>query len=428
MGRVRRQQGRPRPVDRRARRREPRTADLRGRPGRHGHGHAPGRVPRRGHQRPPGARVRRPLAAGADRGRPVQRSLPGRRTADRSHPMTARFALPAGAEAGEPPESRGLQRDEVRLMAVTRGGIRSLRFRDLPELLEPGDLVVVNTSATLPGRLPARRADGVTVPLHWSTTLDDGDWVVELRRRDNRGPDLGVEPGTRLALPGGVSLTMVAGYPDPLRPTRLWRARTTPAVPTTAYLAEHGAPIGYGYLHGEFALAAFQTVYATEPGSAEMVSAGRPFTEELLVALMARGVPVVPLTLHAGVSSPELHEPPSPERFAVPEVTARLVTSTRQAGRRVGAGGTTGTRALETATGDDGITPATAGWTALVLGPDRPARAVTGLITGLHEPQASHLHLLEAVAGPDLVAAAYDRAVAEHYLWHEFGDSMVFLP
>ena len=119
---------------------------------------------------------------------------------------------------------------------------------------------------------------------------------------------------------------------------------------------------------------------------------------------MARGVPVVPLTLHTGVSSPELHEPPYPERFAVPEVTARLVNSTRRAGGRVVAVGTTVTRALETATDDDGVTRAAAGWTDLVLGPDRPARAVTGLITGLHEPEASHLQLLEAVAGPDLVA------------------------
>jgi S-adenosylmethionine:tRNA ribosyltransferase-isomerase len=237
-----------------------------------------------------------------------------------------------------------------------------------------------------------------------------------------------VEPGTVLALPGNLLITLLAGYPDPSRPSRLWRARTSPAVPVTGYLQDHGAPIEYGYLRGDLPLAAFQTVYAGEPGSAEMASAGRPFTEEVLVALTTRGVPVVPLTLHTGVSSPELHEPPYPERFAVPEVTARLVNGTRRAGGRVVAVGTTVTRALETATDDDGVTRAAAGWTDLVLGPDRPARAVTGLITGLHEPEASHLQLLEAVAGPELVAAAYDRAVAEHYLWHVFGDSMIFLP
>ena len=342
--------------------------------------------------------------------------------------MTPAFALPADAEATAPPEWRGLERDEVRLMTVRPDGVISGRFRDLPSLLEPGDLVVVNTSATLPGRLPARRADGVTVPLHWSTELDDGDWVVELRRRDNGGPDLGCEPGTRLELPGGVGLTLLSAYPDPARPSRLWRARPAPAVGATVYLPAHGTPIEYGYLRGDFELSAFQNVYAAQPGSAEMASAGRPFTAELLVALLARGVPVVPLTLHTGVSSPELHEPPYPERFLVPEVTARLVNSTRRAGGRVVAVGTTVTRALETATGEDGGTRAAEGWTDLVLGPDRPARAVTGLITGLHEPEASHLQLLEAVAGPGLVAAAYDRAVAERYLWHEFGDSMLFLP
>ena len=337
------------------------------------------------------------------------------------------FALPADAEATAPPEWHGLERDEVRLLAVRPGRLTSGRFRDLPDLLEPGDLVVVNTSATFPGRLDAVRADGVTVPLHVSQALDDGDWVVEVRRPGNTGPDLGVEPGTVLELPGGVRARLLGGHPDRSRPSRLWRARLTPAV-TTTYLQRHARPIRYGYLRGEFPLTDYQNVYATEPGSAEMASAGRPFTERLLVRLMARGVPVVPLTLHTGVSSPELHEPPYPERFAVPEVTARLVNGTRRAGGRVVAVGTTVTRALETATDDDGVTRTAAGWTDLVLGPDRPARTVTGLITGLHEPEASHLQLLEGVAGPDLVAAAYDRAVAEHYLWHEFGDSMLFLP
>jgi S-adenosylmethionine:tRNA ribosyltransferase-isomerase len=341
--------------------------------------------------------------------------------------VTTTFALPSGAEATAPPEWRGLERDEVRLMVVHPNGSTSTRFRELPALLEPGDLVVVNTSATLPGRLDARRADGVVVPLHWSATLDDGTWVVELRRPGNDGPDLGVEPGSQVDLPGGVRATLLSGYPDPTRSSRLWRARTDPPA-TTDHLQRHGEPIRYGYLERPFPLADFQTVYAAEPGSAEMASAGRPFTQRLLTRLMVRGVPVVPITLHTGVSSPELHEPPYPERFAVPPVTARLVDATRRAGGRVVAVGTTVTRALESATDDDGVTRPAAGWTDLVLGPDRPARAVTGLITGLHAPEASHLQLLEAVAGPDLVQSAYAEAVSQHYLWHEFGDSMLFLP
>jgi S-adenosylmethionine:tRNA ribosyltransferase-isomerase len=342
--------------------------------------------------------------------------------------VTTTFTLPAGAEATAPPEWRGVARDEVRLLTARPGGLTSGRFRDLPDRLTPGDLVVVNTSGTLPGRLDARRADGVVVPLHWSTEADDGSWVVELRRPDNSGPDLRVEPGTVLELPGGVQLTLLDGHPDAARPSRLWRARTSPQVAAPAYLARHGRPIGYGYLRGAFPLTEYQNVYAADPGSAEMASAGRPFTAQLLVRLLARGIPVVPLTLHTGVSSPELHEPPYPERFAVPPVTARLVNSTRRAGARVVAVGTTVTRALETVTGEDGVTSAGEGWTDVVLGPDRPARAVTGLVTGLHDPEASHLQLLEAVAGPDLVGQAYAAAVEQHYLWHEFGDSMLFLP
>jgi S-adenosylmethionine:tRNA ribosyltransferase-isomerase len=342
--------------------------------------------------------------------------------------VTATFTLPADGEAGAPPEDRGLLRDEVRLMAVRPDGLDHRRFRDLPELLEPGDLVVVNTSATLPARVEARGADDRIVPLHVSTELDDGSWVVEVRRPRNDGPDLGIEPGTVLLLPGDVWLHLQEPYPRPAPGSRLWRARTDPRVPAAVYLPVHGRPIGYGHLSREVRLPELQNVYADEPGSAEMASAGRPFSGRVFTRLAARGIPVVPLTLHTGVSSPELHEPPYPERFRVPEVTARLVTSTRDAGRRVVAVGTTVTRALETATDDGGVVRPTAGWTDLVLGPDRPARTVTGLVTGLHVPEASHLLLLEAVAGEDLVARAYAAAAEQGYLWHEFGDSMLFLP
>ncbi len=194
------------------------------------------------------------------------------------------------------------------------------------------------------------------------------------------------------------------------------------------YLARHGRPIEYEYLDGHYALHERQTVYARVPGSAEMPSAGRPFTAELMVDLLAAGVTVAPVVLHCGVSSPDVHEPPAPERFEVPGDTARLVRSAVRAGRRVVAVGTTVVRALESAVGHDGRVRAARGWTDLVLSPERPAAVVTGLVTGLHAPEASHLMLLEAVAGPRLVGDAYAEAVRERYLWHEFGDSMLFLP
>ncbi len=351
------------------------------------------------------------------------------RVAAPARPPAASFAIPPGSEAEAPPERRGVPRDGVRLLVARADGVAHARFHDLPDHLSPGDLLVVNTSATLPAALEAARADGRAAPLHVATTLDDGDWVVEVRRGDGGGPATDAGRGERLRLPDGRRLRLVEPYPDPsLAASRLWRARPRPGVEPGWYLSRHGRPIAYGHLAGRFPLSDYQTVYAAAPGSAEMASAGRPFTAPLLVRLMARGVTVAPVVLHAGVSSPERAEPPLPERFAVPADTARLVRSATAAGRRVVAVGTTVTRALESAAGPDGAVRAAAGWTGLVLGPDRPARVVTGLVTGLHEPEASHLLLLEAVAGPDLVRAAYREAVAERYLWHEFGDSMLFLP
>jgi S-adenosylmethionine:tRNA ribosyltransferase-isomerase len=336
------------------------------------------------------------------------------------------FRLPEAGEARVPPEARGLARDGVRLAVVTVEGTRHLRADALPELLHPGDLLVVNTSATLPAAVDLER-HGCPATLHVSTQLDDGAWVVELRRPGGTGPAV-PDSGEVLRLPGGVRLRVDA--PHPPGQSRLWRAVPLPAVDIVAYLPEHGRPIRYPYVDGDWPLDALQNVYADRPGSAEMASAGRPLTERSLVRLMARGVPVTPIVLDTGVSSQESHEPPQPERFTVPAATARLVNSTLDAGRRVVAVGTTVVRALESAASGGRVHPST-GWTSLILGPDRPATVVGGLLTGLHEPEASHLALLTAVAGQSLVARGYADITgddAPSYLWHEFGDSMLLLP
>lgn len=339
-----------------------------------------------------------------------------------------RFELPPGREATMPPERRGLSRDGVRLLVARPGAIEHRTFRDLPDVVESGDLLVINTSATLPAAVDAWRADGRYAPVHVSTSLDDGAWVVEIRRLDGRGPEDGLRIGERLRLHGGALLTLRAPYPDQstTRP-RLWRATPRPARAAAVYLERYGRPISYGYLAGEFPIADYQTVYATAPGSAEMPSAGRPFTEKLLVRLLAEGVTIAPVVLHAGVSSLEAREPPQPERYEVPPVTARLVNSARAAGSRVIAVGTTVVRALETAAGAGGVVRPGNGWTGRVVSPAEPARVVGGLVTGLHPPEASHLLLLEAVAGPELVGAAYRSAVEHGYLWHEFGDATALL-
>jgi S-adenosylmethionine:tRNA ribosyltransferase-isomerase len=322
------------------------------------------------------------------------------------------------ASATLTPEARGLARDEVRLAVVTPGGTEHTLVRELPRWLEPGDLLVVNTSATLPAAV-----DTAYGAVHVSTELDDGAWVVELRRADGRGHRT-PESCEVVALPGGVRLRV--DQPHPAGQTRLWRATTLPRVRRVDYLTEHGRPIRYPYLERAVPLEDLQNVYADRPGSAEMPSAGRPLTRELLVRLMATGVVVAPLVLHTGVASQESHEPPQPEWFSVPSHTARLVKLTKQTGGRVIAVGTTVVRALESAA--DGVSE---GWTSLVLGRDRPARVVDGLLTGLHEPEASHLHLLEAVAGRSLVDRGYADLTttgAPAYLWHELGDSMLLLP
>ena len=180
--------------------------------------------------------------------------------------------------------------------------------------------------------------------------------------------------GERIGLPAGGSAELVARYAG----VRLLVARLHLPAPLHAYLAEHGRPIRYGYVPASWPLDAYQTVYALEPGSAEMPSAGRPFTAELITQLVAQGVLVAPVTLHTGVSSPERHERPYPERFRVPAHTARLVNAVHLWGGRVIATGTTVVRALETVAQPDGTVDAGDGWTNLVVTPERGLWTVDG--------------------------------------------------
>lgn len=337
-----------------------------------------------------------------------------------------RFEVPPGADAATPPEARGLARDQVRLLAASPDALRHLTFRDLPAELFPGDLLVVNTSATLPSALDVVRGTGASGLLHVAGAIDRRTWVVEVRRPANDGSAEDVSRGELLRLPGEVSLEIRAPYPDAgaLR-SRLWTATPTPPVTPTTYLPGFGRPIRYGYVPASWPLSYLQTVYADTPGSAEMPSAGRPFTGHLLRRLERHGVAVAPLVLHTGVSSPEAHEPPAPEWFSLPERTAAAVAAARGAGHRVVAVGTTVVRALESALDERGGVVAREGWTDLVLDAGRPAEVVDAIVTGLHPPEASHLHLLESVVGPEVVDRAYAAAVAEGYRWHEFGDSML---
>ncbi len=398
------------------------------------------------------------------------------------------FRLPPELEAGEPPEERGLPRDGVRLMVSLIGENRVVhaRFHDLPEFLSAGDVLVINTSGTRKAALGVTRDDGTPLELHLSTRLPAELWVIELRqpvragglpfyeaaagekfdlpgggqarllvpyRPDQRqgigerapGESAGF-PAVRLAVPlGGVPSGFQEGVPSGFQEgvpsgfqegvpsgfqegVRLWIASLSLPSPLEAYLDRYGFPIRYKYVRDGWPVDYYQTVYASEMGSAEMPSAGRAFTCSLLDELERGGVRIVPLVLHTGVASLESHEPPYEEVYRVPAETAQAVNEAHAAGKRVIAVGTTVVRALETVSAEDGSVHPGEGWTALVITPQRGIRAVDGLLTGLHEPRSTHLAMLQALAGQEHLRLAYAEALRLGYLWHEFGDLHLILP
>ena len=366
--------------------------------------------------------------------------------------VMAEFTLPASLEAAEPPEARGLRRDEVRLLVsdVVNDSIDHTRFHDLPRWLSPGDLLVVNTSGTLNAALTATGETGEVYELHLSTQMPGGFWTAEVRRPQG-GSSLqffGAAAGSTFSLPAGGHATILAPYPlvDAMdSPSRLWMTAVHFPGPALPYLEQYGCPIRCRYVPRPWPSAMYQTVFATEPGSAEMPSAGRPFTTELVTRLVSHGIQIAPLLLHTGVASLENHEPPYEEFFRVPRATAEQANAARRKGRRVVAVGTSVVRALETVTDEMGTTSPGEGWTNLVITADRPVRSVGGLITGLHDPRATHLMLLEQVTaavgryrpadrpirsnfcGSCHLQRAYAEARQRGYLWHEFGDSHLIL-
>jgi S-adenosylmethionine:tRNA ribosyltransferase-isomerase len=346
-----------------------------------------------------------------------------------STPALQAFDLAPELEAASPPEERGIARDRVRMMVAHRssGSIEHSRFDRIAGHLAAGDAIVVNVSRTLPAAVTAVSPRGEELVLHFSSPYpaDERLWVVEPRLPAGAGtaPFRGLRAGDRLALPGGASIDLR----EPYLGERLWVARPRMVGSVESYLGRRGGPIRYAYAAGEWDIGAYQTIFGIEPGSAEMPSAARPFSGELVASLVARGVLIAPITLHAGLSSPERHEPPQPERYRVPAPTARLVNAVRGWGGRLIAVGTTVVRALETVATAGGLV-AGEGWTNVVITPERGVRAVDGLLTGWHEPRASHLQMLEAILGAELLERSYAAALDRGYLWHEFGDSHLILP
>jgi S-adenosylmethionine:tRNA ribosyltransferase-isomerase len=344
------------------------------------------------------------------------------------HPLS--FTLPPALEAPSPPESRGMTRDAVRMLVAYKsdGTLVHSHFSELPRFLDEGDLVVLNTSGTLAAEVDGIGEYGQRVQIHLSTQLPAGLWTVEVRKGGEAFLD--AEPGTNIELAGGGCVRLLTPYsagPGGAG-VRLWVSLIDTPEALHTYLARHGRPIRYGYVRGDFPLAAYQNVYVTEPGSAEMPSAGRPFTPEVLTRLAAKGVGVAPLLLHTGVASLEASEPPYAEYFRVSSATAHRVNDTRRRGGRVLAVGTTVVRALESVVDEQGHVHPGEGWTQTVVSPAHPVHSIDAFLTGWHEPEASHLAMLEAIAGRPLLEASYAAALEEGYLWHEFGDVHLILP
>ena len=342
------------------------------------------------------------------------------------------FTLPPVLEATEPPEERGQGRDDVRLLVSQRstGKIEHHRFSDLPALLRPGDLLVFNRSATVNAALDSTAGSEPAV-LHVARRLSDTEWIAELRHAEpdslRTTPWLDARAGTEIALRGG-------GRAILLRPAvesdvvRLWVIEVTLEPSAHEYLMRWGRPIVYGHITKSRRLSTYQTVFADVPGSAEMPSAARPFTTDLVTRLLVKGVDLAPIVLHCGLSSLEAHEPPQPELFEVPPDTAQRVNAAIRVGGRVIAVGTTCVRALESSAVGPGLVLPSSGLTNLVVDAAYTPRVTTGLLTGWHEPMASHLAMVEAFAGRRLLEASYRAALDGGYLWHEFGDSHLIVP
>lgn len=332
--------------------------------------------------------------------------------------MSVTFELPDELNAAAPPERRGLRRDQVRLMVLDRrtGQTAHSRFDRIGEYLRPGDLLVLNNSRTIPAVLTAHDGEGRPVEVRLAHRLGADRWRALLL-----GPELA--PGTALELDGGLK-AVVEERPagEPLAVIRF----SVCCTPLYDALYRLGQPVRYEYIREPWDLDYYQTVYASAPGSVEMPSAGRAFSWELLLKLRRMGVQVGFLSLHAGLSYyPGARKDPrhAPEEYTLPPETAALINQTRAAGGRVIAVGTTVVRTLESAAGPGGRVVGGEGWAGLFIDARHRLQVVDGLLTGLHEPEASHLDLLSAFIRPELLAPAYQEAIARGYLWHEFGDT-----
>ena len=374
------------------------------------------------------------------------------------------FTLPPELRAKEPPERRGIRRDQVHLLVIDRatGRIEDSRFDKIDAYLRENDLLVFNSSRTLPASLrgcaggcggaisrdpadaaaqsslravgsppeAALHAHGPCMEVRLAEHLPDDSWLALLLCEQGDPFGCGLRAGMEVEFAEGLAATVIAR--DENIP-RLWRLRfSISGTELVDLIYRLGKPIRYEYVSAPWDLDYYQTVYAKEPGSAEMPSAGRAFSWKLLLDLKRRDIDSAYVVLHTGLSSYmddelDARHPASEEEYFVSATTAEKINRSRSNGGRVIAVGTTVVRALESVVDVNGGLQETQGYTQLKIDCQHRLKAVDGLLTGLHEPEASHLDLLSAFLPAEQILAAYEEAIQRRYLWHEFGDLNLIL-
>ncbi|WP_053366624.1 S-adenosylmethionine:tRNA ribosyltransferase-isomerase [Bacillus sp. FJAT-27245] len=331
------------------------------------------------------------------------------------------FNLPPSLNAAAPPERRGVRRDHVRMMVLSKetGYGCHDSFYNLDQYLNEGDVLVLNSSRTIPailrGRLLEREEE---VEIRLAGKIDGSRWYALIV-----SPSL--DTGETIWFSGRLEAVVEKAAGDtPLSVICFSKSGTS----LFDEIYSLGEPIRYEYIETPWSLDYYQTVFASHPGSVEMPSAGRAFSWELLFKLRRKGVKIAFIQLHTGLSyflddNFDHHPSKIKEEYAIPEETLLAITEARLSGKRVIAAGTTVVRALETAM----ATGQAHGWTNLFIHPGYELKAVNGILTGLHEPEASHLAMLSAFISQDKLYVAYMDAVEAKYLWHEFGDMNLIL-
>jgi S-adenosylmethionine:tRNA ribosyltransferase-isomerase len=323
-----------------------------------------------------------------------------------------------------------------RLLVIDpRAGVyRDALVCDLPRRLERGDLLVVNDAATLPASLMGKTDEGSPLEVRLAARHGDSAWTCVLfgpgdwrTKTEDRSPPPRLAPGDAIVFDDSLTARVETVHSRRLVEIDFQAGGAA----LLGALYRLGRPIQYAYLRGPLPLWAVQTSYASRPWAVEMPSAGRPLTWSLLSELRERGIAVARLTHAAGLSSTgdaELDARlPLPELSDIPEPTVRAIIETRARGGRVVAVGTSVTRALEGRVALRGELMPGEAETDLRIGPGFRRKVVDGLLTGMHEPTASHYALLDAFTPSSLLRAAYEHAAGAGYLHHEFGDSNLIL-